>query len=55
VKKGDHFRAGDHMFNMGENGTATAPHLHFEVWAGGRYNGHPIDPVGWLRARGLSI
>jgi LysM repeat protein len=52
---GDHFRPGDQIINTGNNGIVTGPHLHFEVWIGGRYKGHPVDPVGWLRAHGVNV
>lgn len=53
--KGDHFEAGEQIITTGNNGITTGPHLHFEVWVGGRYAGHPVDPVGWLRAHGVSV
>jgi murein DD-endopeptidase MepM/ murein hydrolase activator NlpD len=54
---GQHFKSGEQIINTGNNGDkgpgSVDPHLHFEVWVGGRYHGHPIDPVGWLNARGV--
>jgi nucleoid-associated protein YgaU len=55
AKVGDHFKAGEQIINTGQNGIVQGPHLHFEVWIGGRYKGHPVDPVGWLRAHGVEF
>jgi murein DD-endopeptidase MepM/ murein hydrolase activator NlpD len=48
---GDRVRTGQLIANVGSTGVASAPHLHFEIWAGkwGR-GGHPIDPLPSLRA-----
>lgn len=54
VAEGDHVSVGDHIIDTGTNGIQTGPHLHFEVWIGGRTSGHPVDPIGWLRAHGVS-
>ncbi|MBT2384252.1 peptidoglycan DD-metalloendopeptidase family protein [Streptomyces sp. ISL-11] len=35
---------------VGATGNVTGPHLHLEVRPGG---GSPVDPLSWLRARGL--
>ncbi len=35
---------------VGATGNVTGPHLHLEVRPGG---GAPVDPLSWLRARGL--
>lgn len=55
VKVDDGVRAGEQVINTGSNGITTGPHLHFEVWVGGRLKGHPVDPVGWLRAHGVNV
>jgi hypothetical protein len=50
VKAGDHVTAGQHIANRGNDGASTGPHLHFEVWDGGRLTGgHDIDPAGWVK------
>jgi murein DD-endopeptidase MepM/ murein hydrolase activator NlpD len=54
VSKGDHVKTGDHIANIGDDGEATGPHLHFGVRKGG-ITGPYIDPVPWLRARGVTI
>ncbi len=47
VSKDDVLRAGDQIINT-SNGQTRDPHLHFEVWKGGRYSGTAIEPMGWL-------
>ncbi len=43
-------KAGDVIAYAGNSGKSTGPHLHFEVRPGG---GAPIDPLAWLRSKGL--
>jgi murein DD-endopeptidase MepM/ murein hydrolase activator NlpD len=46
---------GQHLCNVGQTGSATGPHLHFEIWLGGwRVDAasHPIDPLPDLLAWG---
>jgi len=54
VEAGDVVGAGDQIALLGSRGQSTGPHLHFEVHAGGM-NGKRIDPVKWLRERGVDI
>jgi len=54
VTVGEHVSAGQHIADIGANGQATGPHLHFGVRLGGP-NGPYVDPVPWLRARGVEI
>nr|WP_324614750.1 M23 family metallopeptidase [Streptomyces albireticuli] len=42
--------AGDVIGRVGATGNVTGPHLHLEVRPGGA---GPVDPLSWLRARGL--
>ncbi len=44
VQTGAHVRGGEVIGLSGMTGSATAPHLHFEVWRRGR----PVDPVPLL-------
>ena len=52
VSVGQRVMAGDQIATMGNRGTSTGPHLHFEVLLGGTQR---IDPVPWLAKRGLSV
>jgi murein DD-endopeptidase MepM/ murein hydrolase activator NlpD len=54
VAAGDVVTAGDTIALEGSRGQSTGPHLHFEVHQGGM-NGKRIDPVAWLRERGVDI
>ncbi len=54
VQPGQVVRAGDTIALLGNRGRSTGPHLHFEVHVGG-LNGKKIDPLPWLRARGIDI
>jgi murein DD-endopeptidase MepM/ murein hydrolase activator NlpD len=54
VEAGQVVRAGDTIALLGNRGQSTGPHLHFEVHVGG-INGEKIDPLPWLRERGVAI
>jgi murein DD-endopeptidase MepM/ murein hydrolase activator NlpD len=42
-------RTGQVLAAVGRTGTASAPHLHFEIWRGRWYKGgEPIDPLPYL-------
>jgi murein DD-endopeptidase MepM/ murein hydrolase activator NlpD len=51
VDEGDRVRTGQTIAAVGSTGESTGPHLHFELWVGGWYQGgHPIDPLPLLQA-----
>ncbi|WP_020108326.1 transglycosylase family protein [Nocardia sp. 348MFTsu5.1] len=57
VRTGDKVKAGQRIGDVGSNGQSSGPHLHFEVWPGGRLPegaGHPIDPMPWLQGTATS-
>jgi murein DD-endopeptidase MepM/ murein hydrolase activator NlpD len=54
VDVGQYVDAGDTIALLGNRGQSTGPHLHFEVHRGGE-NGRRIDPVAWLKARGVEV
>ncbi|EST37680.1 hypothetical protein N566_11690 [Streptomycetaceae bacterium MP113-05] len=52
VSAGSEVGTKDVIGNVGSTGNSTGPHLHVEVRPGG---GTPVDPLSWLRGKGLSV
>jgi murein DD-endopeptidase MepM/ murein hydrolase activator NlpD len=51
VSKGDHVAAGQQIAQVGNTGSSSGSHLHFEIWEGAWYSGgHPIDPLPVLKS-----
>ena len=48
TKVGEMVRQGDVIGYSGDSGTSYAPHLHFEVRAGGEPWGKPLNPMRYL-------
>ncbi|MBO8192174.1 M23 family metallopeptidase [Streptomyces oryzae] len=49
---GDKVGTGDVIGRVGSTGNSSGPHLHVEVRPGG---GDPVDPLPWLRAKGVDV
>ncbi|BAU87465.1 peptidase [Streptomyces laurentii] len=54
VRAGQQVNTGQRIGRSGSTGNVSGPHLHFEMRTGPGY-GSDIDPLAYLRARGVSI
>ncbi|MFE1377516.1 peptidoglycan DD-metalloendopeptidase family protein [Streptomyces sp. NPDC058740] len=54
VREGQRVNPGQRIARSGSTGNTSGPHLHFEMRTGPGY-GSDIDPLAYLRARGVSI
>jgi murein DD-endopeptidase MepM/ murein hydrolase activator NlpD len=50
VKPGQRVKPGDLIAKVGSTGDSTGPHVHLEL----QINGKKVDPLPWLKARGIS-
>jgi biotin carboxyl carrier protein len=53
VSEGDRVRTGQQLAEVGNTGSSSGAHLHFEIWEGGGGwfdGGQPVDPLPYLKS-----
>ncbi|WP_277207383.1 SH3 domain-containing protein [Isoptericola croceus] len=55
VKKGQKVTRGQRIGDVGSSGTSTSPHLHMEIWKGGYPTGTAVDPLKFMKNRGVDL
>ncbi|GAA1978406.1 hypothetical protein GCM10009718_13770 [Isoptericola halotolerans] len=55
VKKGQKVKRGQRIGDVGSTGTSTSPHLHLEIWQGGYPGGSTVDPLSFMKSRGVDL
>ncbi|MEV7632251.1 peptidoglycan DD-metalloendopeptidase family protein [Microbacterium sp. NPDC089318] len=55
VKVGQVVGAGQQISSVGTSGNSTGPHLHLELWEHSTGGNKQLDPVPWLKTRGVDL
>ncbi|UJP10148.1 peptidoglycan DD-metalloendopeptidase family protein [Microbacterium sp. KUDC0406] len=55
VKVGQVVKAGQQISTVGTSGNSTGPHLHLELWENQAGGNKQLDPVPWLKSRGVDL
>ncbi|MFS2279792.1 SH3 domain-containing protein [Microbacterium sp. OR21] len=55
VKVGQVVAAGQRISSVGMSGNSTGPHLHLELWERSAGGSRQLDPVPWLKTRGVDL
>ncbi|GAA2885388.1 peptidoglycan DD-metalloendopeptidase family protein [Microbacterium esteraromaticum] len=55
VKVGQVVAAGQQISSVGSSGNSTGPHLHLELWEQSTSGNRQLDPVPWLKTRGVDL
>ncbi|MGF6824573.1 murein DD-endopeptidase MepM/ murein hydrolase activator NlpD [Microbacterium sp. ZKA21] len=55
VKVGQVVKAGQRISSVGTSGNTNGPHLHLELWEHTAGGSKLLDPVPWLKSRGVDV